>query len=323
MRLNYKILWFEDDADYVTEDIGPRVEKYLREELGFDPEIIHETSDADIDKLLSQKGGYDLIITDLNLTEKGDEVGQKIIDHVRKLKILTDVILYSASPQAIQEIREKNPGIERISFAAGRPALYDKVCDIIFLTIKKVQDVNNMRGLVIAEAIDLEMRVRAILIDHYRAHGDRGKIKKLKGEHTERIKINLEEIKKYDKKTIPEFIDEVLSFSDVNDSLLSLVNDLLDEINLKINGAKRNDPVHEKKKQFSELRRGLVNMKEELIHLRNDMAHAKEFKKDGESFLRSTRKGRKDIIFDDASCIEMRKNIFKHIQNIEEIGKHL
>ena len=196
MRLKYKILWFEDDTEYLDRDIGPRVTNYLREDLGFDPEIIHKTSDVNVDELVA-KEEYDLIVTDLNLTQGGDETGQKIIEHVRNQHILTDVFLYSSSPQAIEDIKKKNPGIERISFAAGRPALYDKLHDLILVTVRKVQDVNNMRGLVIAEAIDLEMRVRTILLDHFKNHGDSGKVEKLKGEHVERITISLKEIEGY------------------------------------------------------------------------------------------------------------------------------
>ena len=102
------------------------------------------------------------------------------------------------------------------------------------------------------------------------------------------------------------------------------MNDLLAKVNKETNGAGRDNPIHDKKRQLEELRKGLVTMKEDLIDLRNDMAHAKEFKDaSGRSFLKSIRKGREDITFSDADCVEMRKNIFKHLQNIETIAEHL
>lgn len=326
MRLEYKILWFEDDENWVKKEIGPTIEKYLWDDMGFTPTLVHKKDGSDIDNLVAQ-GNFDLIVSDLNLSEdrnEKDETGRKIIANLRNHNILTEVLLYSSDTERIKEIKDSEPGVERASFAAGREFLPIKMREIILLTIKKVQDVNNMRGLVIAEAIDLEMRVRTILLDHFRNHGDSGKIKKLKEEHVERITTNLEKINGYDEKRIPEFIDEVLSFSDINDSLLSLVNDLLAEVNAQINGAKRDNPIHEKKRQLDELRKGLITMKEELILLRNNMAHAKEFKDaNGKSFLKSIQKGRGDVTFSDADCVEMRKNIFKHLQNIEAIAKHL
>jgi len=197
-------------VDYLTEDIGPRVTNYLREDLGFEPEIIYKTSDVDVDALVTQEE-YDLIVTDLNLTQGGDETGQKIIEHVRNQNILTDVLLYSSLPQAIEDIKKKNPGIERISFAAGRPALYDKLHDLIFLTVRKVQDINNLRGMVITEAIDIEIKIRDVLIS---------KLEKLAPEKLEEIKqkqiknqsARIEALKTSVAQSVTQFVEDFSRF---------------------------------------------------------------------------------------------------------------
>ncbi|MBU6500232.1 MAG: hypothetical protein KGJ89_00135 [Patescibacteria group bacterium] len=322
MRLEYKILWFEDDQEFIKRT-GPEIERYLSEDLGFQPNITYKTSGNDAEQLILGDDYYDLIVTDLNLNDV--KTGETIIRNIREENIFTEVLLYSSDSGAIQKIvNEAQHMLPRVSFAVGRSELPDRLKRIIWLTVRKVQDVNNMRGLVIAEAIDLETKIRTILIEHFRINGDKGKIERLKAEHAARTTKSMEALAGYDQKTISEFIDEVLSFSDLNDSLLSLTNELLATVNAKTNGAKRDDPIHEKKKTLEALRAALVAMKEDIVYLRNDMAHAQEHKDaSGKSYLQSIRKDHKTITFSEADCIAMRKNIAKHLRNIEAVAAHL
>lgn len=325
MRLKYKILWFEDDTDYITDDIGPRVTKYLREDLGFEPEIIHKTSDIDVDTLIAQDE-YDLIVTDLSLTQGGDETGQKIIEHVRNQNILTDVLLYSSLPQAIEDIKQKNPGIERISFAAGRPAVYDKLHDIIFLTVRKVQDINNLRGMVITEAIDIEIKVKDILI---------GKLEKLTHEKLEEIKqekiknqsARIEALKTSVTQSVTQFVEDFYTFSELHDELISMLNEALAAVNRSLGDprkAKADDLKVIRKKMLESLRSELQGMKDDVVYLRNDMAHAKAGKhpQTGRPHLVS-KYGGKERHFDDAECAKVRKSILKHFQGIENVTPYL
>jgi len=324
MRLKYKILWFEDDSDYITEDIGPRVTNYLREDLGFEPEIIHKTSDTDVDTLVTEE--WDLIVTDLNLTQGGDETGQKIIEHVRNQNILTDVLLYSSLPQAIEDIKKKNPGIERISFAAGRSALYDKLHDLIFLTVRKVQDINNLRGMVITEAIDIEIKVKDLLIS---------KLEKLTPEKLEEIRqkkiqnqsARVEALKTSVAKSVTQFVEDLFTFSELHDELMGMLSEALAEVNRSLGDprkAKVGDPGMLKKKSLESLKGELQGMKDDVVYLRNDMAHAKAGKhpQTGRPYLVSKYAG-KERHFDDAECIKVRKNILKHFQCIEDATSHL
>ena len=180
MRLKYNILWIEDRADLVEEILGPKIEAFL-EELGFDTVFDHRLNGENLDVLL-RDNKYDLILTDLNLGE-GFKTGEKLIEHIRVGNILTEVLLYSENEDALSRIIEgdkknekgapKRKLIERISFALGLKYLLEKVKEIILLTIRKVQDVNNMRGLVIAETIDLENVILAILKNFFEKTGDK------------------------------------------------------------------------------------------------------------------------------------------------------
>ena len=152
MRLKYRILWFENEPDFVNE-ISPKIGAYLLEDLGLELEVNSQKNGADLDNLV-QSGDYDLIVTDLNLDN--GETGKNLIDRIRADEVLTEVLLYSGIGQDIEKVIKETSGLERVSFAVGRDALPDRLKRIVALTVKKVQDVHNMRGLVIAEAIDIE-----------------------------------------------------------------------------------------------------------------------------------------------------------------------
>jgi len=148
VNLYYKILWFEDDPQLVQEDIGPDIKKHL-DELGFLIDLTHKENGDDLEGVIFQKK-YDLILTDLNLGE-GHQAGEKLIEYIRTNKILTEVLLYSGNVDGINSIIKTHDLIERVSFSVGIENLNDKIRQIILLTIKKVQEVNNVRGLVMAE----------------------------------------------------------------------------------------------------------------------------------------------------------------------------
>ena len=147
MRLDYKILWFEDDLNWLEEEITPNIKRYLQDELGFNPILICRKDGTDLDSLIIQNNP-DLIVSDLNLIEEetNDETGRKIIASIREQNILTEVLLYSSNGEKIKEIKDNEPGVERASFAAGHEFLPTKLREIISLTVKKVQDINNLRG---------------------------------------------------------------------------------------------------------------------------------------------------------------------------------
>ncbi|MCL5935778.1 MAG: hypothetical protein M1543_04780, partial [Firmicutes bacterium] len=52
-------------------------------------------------------------------------------------------------------------------FSVGTSNLKDKIMQIILLSVKKVQDINNLRGLVMAEASELDHKMLSILQEFY------------------------------------------------------------------------------------------------------------------------------------------------------------
>ena len=97
MKLKYKILWIENEEDWV-ESIEDQIQEYI-EDMGFDYEkklIRKEEKDIDYNN-------YDLILMDLNLADKPN--GAELISKIRELGVYTDVVFYSA--MGIDDLRAK------------------------------------------------------------------------------------------------------------------------------------------------------------------------------------------------------------------------
>lgn len=328
MNLKYNILWFEDDPKIVTEDIGPEIKLFL-EDLGFEYNCIHKEEGKDIDLITNEKK-FDLIITDLNLEEK--KLGKNIIDRIREMKIFTEVLLYSASAEEIMEVIDGNDKlVERVSFSVGIKNLSEKIQKIIELTIKKVQDVTNMRGLVIAAAIDLEIEMEEIIKTFFKINGnpdiDKKRTEILKDIHDNKLKLDtdyIEKIKKMDHSNIDLLLEEgVLTASNIYDALMSAIKIYDREYSQQLNGLKDKAQVldiNNKRENVKSLREGLNDFNKNIINLRNTLAHVKEeLNTDGLPFLQNVKVGGEKIVFNNDKYIEIRKNFIQYSKTLAEI----
>ncbi|SHN33848.1 hypothetical protein SAMN02787076_05292 [Rhizobacter sp. OV335] len=111
---------------------------------------------------------FDLLIIDYNIADgdgdNGDLHGSDVIRQIRDQNCLTEVIFYSASgvPKLRQEAADR--GLEGV-FYSGRPTeqLLRKIKDVFNLTVRKVVDVENMRGIVMAGVADLDHLVTDVI----------------------------------------------------------------------------------------------------------------------------------------------------------------
>ncbi|WP_425666329.1 hypothetical protein ACPUEJ_02115 [Vibrio tubiashii] len=165
MKLTYKVLWFEDQFSEVQGDYE-RLE-YLVKEFGFTPEFTHKNSitEEEIEELseqLSTYNPYDLIIFDYDLGGESAN-GLSIAAHLRS-KIFTDMIFYSGKvPQELREMLFKNE-VDGV-FIVHRDHFYDDIEPIIEDHIKKMSDINNMRGVVMSETSQMDVRLREIFVN--------------------------------------------------------------------------------------------------------------------------------------------------------------
>ena len=327
MNLAYEILWFEDEEEVVEEDIGESIREYLNN-LGFRPIITHQKDGSKLDSLLKNKN-YDLIISDLNLGR--DETGDKLIDSIRNQSIFTEVLLYSAVASDISKIMDRNGMIERISFSVGLKELQRKIKNIIDLTLKKVQDVNNMRGLVIAETIDLEIIIEEC-VNNYFALFDEDELKEKKDKLLSEIFINkrincektLERIDDYLEYSMDTLIeDDIITTYDLYRALQSILKNRIREINITLNSGidqRVKSSLENTKNEMTLLKNELNKFSDEIIKLRNTLAHVKEKKNnEGLAYLESINKNGLKILFNNKKYSDIRISLHKHHENLGAI----
>ena len=295
MRLKYKILWIENEEDWV-DSIYDQIQEHLSD-LGFEFEkklIAKEEESVNYDE-------YDLILMDLNLAEQPN--GAELIERIRNLNVFTDIVFYSSV--GIDTLREKGreKNLEGVYYSGRTPdsSFVRKVCQVIDSTIKKVQDLSNLRGLVMAEVSDLDSLMDEIIVKYYVDQS-------LLDEFHRRITKNKENnIKKsLDNDGIDCEKTCKLNWRQFNiDKLLKIIDS-----SQKVRAI--NILLERHKKQGTDLYqspndKGFVdNYLQDIIYVRNNLAHCSSVIENGKEILK-TRSG--DLFFDTDMIIDIRKKI--------------
>ncbi|UYO32288.1 response regulator [Bacillus halotolerans] len=299
MSLKYKILWFEDNCEIVS-DYSNDIKEFL-EDLGFQPIIVHKEDGKELEVALQED--FDLILTDLNLGE--DSTGDKLIEKIRDHSILTEVLFYSGNAQGINNIITKHQWIERVSFSVGIENLPKKIKQLISLTIKKLQEANTVRGIVMAETSELDMKMLVILnslLDTFSEVEIVSKKQELIDKTVNNRKERYEKMSKVTVEEISSFCERLESYDKLN-AIRRLIKHKHKDLGEKI---------------FSNNINILNDYETEVINMRNALAHAKEITIEGKTKVVSTING-SEISFDDESCKKIRKDIRKHSDNFDNI----
>lgn len=298
MRIEYKILWVEDVEDWFKDSKG-LLDDFL-ENLGFVSTVRFCKSFKEVEEeySLNQLKEYDIVFVDFKLASSQD--GDVIIDFIRKQdnnSILTDIIFYSSDIESVRDKLKEN-GFEGV-YTSLRKEFIDKAEKVIKSTIKKVQEVNSMRGLIMAETSDLDELMLEITL------------KMLNTEQKEVYeKYILEEVISTIERDKNKAIDKSVSISDkVRISKIFTSFHKAKCINKLYKTAKiGQDQFFERYKQ--------------VIFIRNNFAHVKESVIDGEKVLISHSSG-KEIIFNESECIKIRKTLIEFRKELEEINEQL
>ncbi|MBE6401304.1 MAG: hypothetical protein E7037_04660 [Verrucomicrobia bacterium] len=312
MRINYKILWFEDEkSSYKTKK---RFVKEIVEEFGFNfVEPQNEVSGDNIHTLNYSQ--FDLIIADMNLA-KG-VTAMELMDIIRReKKVFTEVLFYSSEGELAVRKVLANYKIDG-AYCSGRDNedFEYKAREVILTLIKKTQDLTNMRGLVMAEVSELDLLMERIIRKFLSTVGDREKEafkKNIVGDVEKSLKNLLQagtvrfsgvsgEGKCECGKTCVhvwnnESVDRIISSLGFESSRKArAIHLIIAKGFLKYNPQRAN---------FFE------DYKREIIEVRNKLAHCKSEVVDGNEVL-ITQKGAQER-FDDALFKEIRTNIKKY-----------
>jgi hypothetical protein len=305
MKLEYKILWIEDTPKSIRRD-KKKIIAYI-EDLGFECYIEDITNFSDFEKNIGYKNTseYDLLLIDLDLgNQETKDEGNLIIKNIRDESIYSEIIFYSSQ---YEELKRKlnNHFIEGI-FTSSREELKNKVEQIIDVTIKKVQDVNNLRGLIMAEVAELDRIKKSILLKYNSKNKDNIKLKKY-------IKEDIF------KKINEELVDlECIINSDCEHNKID-IEKLLN--NFFYDSYKKSRTVFKVKKLDSNCSSiPFIHQEyyDNVIKKRNVLAHESEkIREDGTKYLNYT--NGKPLEFTEEHCIQIRKDIRKFKKLLEDI----
>ncbi len=283
MKLNYNILWIDDTPKWV-ESIEPSLKEHI-DELGYRLNIMLEKNGANIVEAIKNPE-LDLIIVDFQLPKV---TGKDLIDTIRKKHVLVEIVFYSQAGNPKDKFATAPDGV----YFTSREDAEERITAVIDLTLKKAQDINNIRGLVIAETIDIETKLGDVLV---RCFGDQGTL------FRERL-------------LDPDMA--LFDFGKKDRLLQGILKDRITELNKQIAEGKGGEQAKKMVAALKELKAVYKLFPDEVIHPRNTMAHVeKQWDENGKCILKSRVKGHRPICVDHEWCMKARKDLIKHMYNL-------
>lgn len=316
MKLKYKILWIEDELDSIERPKN-QIQKYLEDDYGFECKnediVIKDFDDFEKEYIYEEHGrkrvndsikDFDLLLVDFNLGEE-EQTGDKLIEVIRE-GIYSEILFYSSELESINE-KLNNHFIDGV-FTSDREHLEDKIKKLIRVTIKKVQDVNNLRGLIMAEVAELERIKERIIIKASPKISEKNiekyVLKKIKSSGTS-TKNKAEKLLSDIDTVLFEDLFNDTGFIDL-DKKLHATGEILEKLGITTPISK-NELIEPYKKDIRDIR--------------NKFAHVEEC--DGVDEYGVACKVIKDIPFTEKNCINIRKQIKKYKEILKQIEQNL
>lgn len=301
MKIEYKILWLDDNiSNFIDDEFIKDIESHLMEN-GFVPIIITSDNPADFFHKLDTDKEYDLILTDYHMSEmNGDKVVEKIRSN--EYSIMTEILFYTAQAKLQDTDRISRVSFLETSKKTGRnhaDVVIEEAKKLIDLTIKKFQHIVTMRGMIMHETSSLDERMHNIITEYIanNALDDDFKqsiVKPIRDFHKEKF----DKYNKHVAKNINKIISDPIMFS-----------------------ASHRASALAKIFELKGINNFIEEYKEEVISIRNKFAHAKLMTgPNGENYFQNRAE---DLVFDSNLCKKIRSDIIKHEINISDAEKNL
>jgi CheY-like chemotaxis protein len=301
MKLEYRILLLDDNQGFIASlDLDPLTEQVR--DWGFDP-IITTVTTPDEFMALAPFRDFDLIAVDFNLGDAQPR-GDEFIKQVRDNSVYTEVVFYSAMEAGDLWAAISARRLEGV-YLANRGNLIEKVLVVARQSVRKVLDLNNVRGMIMAEVGDLDHLLDEILRSGF-VHLDVDEQKKIyKRFHEKAVEQANETLKRLD-----DFLKEpsVEAMIQLSDSTKRFAN---------LNRLKK---AHAKVKVVA-----YGDYDGDVLRPRNHLAHGRPQHVEGKHVFTF---GEKEYVFDDAESVTLRRKIltyraiFAAIQaSVADIGK--
>ena len=282
------------------------ISNYIRDEKGFELEINEILTFEQFKETVGFESlkDYDLLLVDLNLDDNESGDGNKIIEEIRNNDIYTEIIFYSSHYEHLINLLKENrtEGI----FTSERNQIDTKAKKIIDVTLHKIQDVNNLRGLIMAEVAELD-RLKKNIIQKFNKEADSDFRKYIKEDVFSKIKEDLESLK-----CLVKVEESECSHDEIN--LEELQN------NFFYDSFKKSRTVNKiKSKKCKQIDFKHEDYRKDVIAKRNVLAHQKEDEDSFGKFLLYPNGDR--LEFTEEHCIKIRKDIKKYKILLEDIEK--
>ena len=160
MNTTFRILWFEDEITWYNME-KLRVEDILATHYLISSIDRKDGDDFDIRKLTGND--YDLILMDFKLAD--GVTGDTIVSALRENDIITDILFYSSEEEAmLKAIGANMPPIDGVYLTKRDYEIFtEKIEKIIKKIVRRSEDVVNLRGFVLDNTSDFELRIKEIL----------------------------------------------------------------------------------------------------------------------------------------------------------------
>jgi len=296
MKIDYNVLWLDDQIDvFIEDEFVDKIKNHL-EDMGFNAKVATVSKPDEFFTQLND--AVDLILTDYNMAEMN---GAKIVEEVRSKSIFTEILFYTAKAD-LQNLDK----VDRITFlqtdkttgGTHHEKVVEKAINLIDLTIKKFQHIVSMRGMIMHEVSSLDAQMLDIVSDFIEQKGEEAQpvIDRVLVDLISFHKEKLEKSEKHKKNnTFDKIIKDPLLFS--SSQRASAIQEIVTIIGYE---------------NF------IDDFKKEIIKVRNDFAHAVLMKdiKTSREYFKDKNEG---IDFNEDKCKEIRKNIIKHKANLDAV----
>ncbi len=301
MKLEYKVWWFEDQPQNVIGTEESLKTRLLR--LGFKLNVKWIPKIGDLGSKLTElekSGSPDLILMDWQLGDGND--GAVVAKALRGRFRYSEMVFYSA--ETTRKLRQLifDQDIDGV-YCIRRDNLGAEIMGIVMTTLKKVLDVNHMRGIAMAYVSDLDSKMVDCIKECHSILDDEGKqllVNKIKVNVRSINEAELEKIAKLPKENEFEALVNLFSFG------TTARYKTLKKI------------IHDEKAILTHLIEKLGRYDTEIIKPRNDLAHVCEKHEKGKVILQC-----KGAEYDEARLSQLRQEILAHLDNLEDILKSL
>lgn len=238
MRLNFNVLWVDDQPEHVAAQIESIRLKMADEGFEFVP---YQCKTIDeMEKLISEDvftDEVDLILVDWDLGN--NKHGEDAIECIRQIIQYKDVVFYSGQATVV-DLQEKtyNKKLEGV-YCASRENLVDEIIGVFESLIKKVLDLDHTRGIVMGATCDIDHIVnRCLTLAHDKL--DDEKKNSFISEAKNRVNQQLQNIQKQGNNlktnmSVETLIESHMLFT--SDHRLRLLQSILEEDFEQCNGA--------------------------------------------------------------------------------------